>query len=482
MGSGSWLGRKLPLLVVGLLIALVGGVAVGTMIAGGSPNTAGGSPNTTVTAESVPESGSSDSTGSADVTEGATPATVSPPDRTGACADLPPGEPFVGGPSVELLDLGESSGARVEGVVYPRPDYEGDPWTQWGQGLALGDGRFFSAIGDHLAPNGNSYIYEYDPATGTLAMLGDLLSYVDHQPGSWGYGKVHAQMVEGACGEVYFSSYWGSYSDIRFDDFYRGDLLFRLDPTLRTIDPLTVPIDQHGQASLAGWAEGGLLYGEAVDPVVKDRQDIEQGPLFVYDVYREEVVFQGPDSPHVGYRNLIVDAAGRAYYSIGGGELAVYDPATNDLQTHPHQMPADWLRASTAPTADGRVAAVTDEPYTFFILEPSGEITTLGPARGYTASMAMHPDGERFFYVPEAHGGSWRFNTPLVSVDTRTGEEQVVAELNPLAEEHLGVTLGGSYDVVVDPLGDKVFVGMNSGTVGSGEDFGEVALLIVHLP
>jgi hypothetical protein len=202
----------------------------------------------------------------------------------------------------------------------------------------------------------------------------------------------------------------------------------------------------------------------------------------VYDVYTEEVVFRGPDSPHVGYRNLIVDAQGRAYYSIGGGELAVYDPADDQLRTHPHTMPADWLRASTLPAPDGRVAAVTDEPYTFFILEPSGEIQTLGPARGYTASMAMHPDGDRFFYVPDAHGGSWRSNTPLVSVDTRTGEEQVVAELNNLAEQGLGMTLGGSYDVAVDPSGDKIFVGMNSGPVGTETDFGEVALLVVHLP
>jgi hypothetical protein len=289
-------------------------------------------------------------------------------------------------------------------------------------------------------------------------------------------------MILGACNEVYFSSYWGSYSDIRFDDLYRGDILFRLDPELRTIDPLTVPVDLHGQASLAGWPEGGLLYGEAVDPVVKDQQDIERGPLFVFDVNTDEVVFRGPDSPHVGYRNIIVDASGRAYYSIGGGELAMYDPASNQISVHPHTMPADWLRASTLPSADGVVAAVTDEPHTFFVMEPSGGIRVLGPARGYTASMAMHPDGDRFFYVPDAHGGSSQANTPLISVDIISGEEEVVAELNPLAEERLGLTLGGSYDIAVDPSGATVLIGMNSGTLGSEDDYGEVALLVVHLP
>jgi hypothetical protein len=464
--------------LVGLLIVgLAGGVALGTMLGGDSSGTATSTGPTTP--EAAPGGSVTGSTAGPSPLTQATPA----PDSLGNCAsDFPAGEPFVGGPSVEMVDLGESNGAVVDGAIYPRPDYQGDPWSQWGQGLALADGRFYSAVGAPLTPDGNSYLYAYDPATGTLAMLGDLLSYVEHQPGSWGYGKIHAQMVAGACGEIYFSSYWGSYSGIHFDDVYRGDILFRLDPAARTLDPLTVPVDQHGQASLAGWAQGGLLYGEAVDPVVKDQTDIEEGPLFVYDVTTEQVVFQGPDSPHVGYRNMIVDGSGRAYYSIGGGELAVYDPATNALGTHPHAMPADWLRASTTPTPDGRVAAVTDEPYTFFMLQPSGEIQTLGPARGYTASMAMHPDGNRFFYVPDAHGGSWMAGTPLISVDTSTGEETVVAELNAMAEENLGVTLGGSYDVVADPSGDKVYVGMNAGQAGSGEDFGEVALLVVHLP
>jgi hypothetical protein len=283
-------------------------------------------------------------------------------------------------------------------------------------------------------------------------------------------------MVAGACGEVYFSSYWGSFNDIRFDDSYRGDLLFRLDPYARTIDPLTVPVDQHGQASLAGWAEGGLVYGEAIDPILRAR-DIEQGPFFAYDVWREEVVFLGPDTPHVGYRNMMVDLEGRAYYSMGGGQLAVYDPASNELSTLSQNMPADWLRASTKAAADGRIVAVTDEPYTFFVLDPSGEIQTLGPARGYTASMALDPEGESFFYVPDAHGGSAASGTPLIRVNARTGEEQVVVELNPLAEEHLGLTLGGSYSVVISPSGDTVYVGMNSGPGG----FGEIVLLVVHL-
>jgi hypothetical protein len=471
-------GWKLSFVVAGLLVALIGGAAVGVGLAGGSTFFDSG--------EDPPEQAST-TLGASPATSSAAAATTSvgpaTPESTGEpvsaeCADLPAGEPFVEGESVQLADLGEVGGVRVEGALYPRPDYDGNPWSQWGQGWALADGRFYSGLGDHQGMDGNSFVYEYDPGSGSLTMIGDLLSYVDHQPGSWGYGKIHGQMVGGACGEIYLSSYWGTTNDIRFDDSYRGDLLFRLDPQQRTIHRMTVPVDQHGQASLAGWAEGGLVYGEAIDPVLRS-QGTEQGPFFAYDVRSETTVFEGPPTPHVGYRNVMVDPEGRAYYSIGGAQLAVYDPASNTLSTHPHNMPADWLRASTAPAPDGRIAAVTDEPYTFFVLHPSGEIQTLGPARGYTASVAMHPDGDRFFYVPDAHGGSALSGTPLVSVDLDTGAEEVIVELNPLAQEHLGLTLGGSYNVVVSPAGDTVYVGMNS---GPEDGFGEVVLLIVHLP
>jgi hypothetical protein len=66
-------------------------------------------------------------------------------------------------------------------------------------------------------------------------------------------------------------------------------------------------------------------------------------------------------------------------------------------------------------------------------------------------------------------------------VDTATGEETVLAELNPLVESTLGVRLGGTYDITVSSSGDTLFIGMNVGALGSEDGFGDVALLIVDL-
>lgn len=380
-----------------------------------------------------------------------------------------------------LQPIGESEGIRVSGALYPHPEYEGDPWTQWGQGLVLDDGRFLSAIGDHIGPDGNSYLYVYDPATGEMSMIGDVLSYVDHQAGSWGYGKIHGQIVQGSCGEVYFATYWGSNQDIRFDESYNGDVLFRLDPSTETITYLGAPVERHGIPSLAGSLDGRYVFGEAIDPLL-EVDDIDQGPFFVFDTQAGEVIFEGPSTPHAGYRNVMVDLNGRAYYAIGGGQLAVWDPATNEITTHSSTLPGEMLRASTAPTADGRIFGVTDDENEMFVMSPSGEIEGLGPARGYTTSMAVHPEGDRFFYIPDAHGGAWETGAPLISVDAETGEETVLVELNPMAEQGLGVRLGGTYSLAIDPSGNRLFVGMNVGPLGSEDGFGDVALLVVELP
>jgi len=406
-----------------------------------------------------------------------------PPERTSL---PPPGRgcrstagtalPTPGAPAAAQVLQPAGEGPLVEAVVYPHPAYEGNPWSQWGQGLVLSDGRYLSAIGDHLGADGNSYLYAYDPSSSELTMLGDVASIAGEPPGSYGHGKIHAQLVSGRCDEVYVATYWGDQPKPEEQDAYGGDLLFRLDPARGTVSNLGVPVPDHGIPSLAGWPERGLLYGEAVDSAIEDEKT---GSFFVYDTAREEVVLSTAEPEHTGFRSIAVDAEGRAYYSLGGGALGVYDPETGEVSRHPATLPGDWLRASTGPGPDSTVYGVTVEPDALFALEPGGEIRPLGAARGYTTSLALDPSGDRLYYVPGAHGDSWEQGTPVVAVDTRTGEQTVVVELAPLMEDGLGLLAGGSYNVAVDPAGGLLYVGLNAGV--NGEPFGEVVLAVVHL-
>lgn len=389
-------------------------------------------------------------------------------------------QPWSDGPSVELVTLADGSdGPAVRGAVYPRPDYEGELWSQWGQGVALDDGRFISAIGDHAGTDGNSFIYEYDPGSDMLTQISDVLSLTDHQDGETGYGKIHAQMVLGPCGEVYAATYWGSQRDVAYEGNYRGDTLLRLDPAERTIENMGVILEEHGVPSMAGWAAGGLLYAEAANPELHDPQG---GALAVLDMATGEQVFTTEDDQdHAGFRAMAVDQDGRVMFSRADGSLARWDPSTEEVSETDVTLPGEFLRAATSPAPDGTVYGVTQDPDVLLAIEADGEVRELGEAAGYTASLAMAPDGSSLWYVPDAHGGAAESGTPVIEVDTETGEQRTVVELDPLSREALGMSLGGTYNVAVDADGSTLYLGLNANEPGADTLFGEMVLVVVEL-
>jgi len=70
--------------------------------------------------------------------------------------------------------------------------------------------------------------------------------------------------------------------------------------------------------------------------------------------------------------------------------------------------------------------------------------------------------------------------TPVIDLDPETGQQRTLVELFEAAAETLGVRLGGSYNVVLDPGQRRLYVGLNAGE--GDETFGRVFLAIVNLP
>lgn len=372
--------------------------------------------------------------------------------------------------TAETFDI---DGVQVDLATYPRPDYEGRPWSQWGQGIVLPDGRFLSAMGDHLGRDGNSFLFVYDPATRQITRFADAQSVLGHDRGDWGYGKIHAQMVSPSCDAVYIATYWGTRRGIEYGGSYSGDGLMRLDTATMEVTSLGVPLEQHGIPSMA--AGGGLVYLEAADPDPAVQRDV--GAFAAYDPETEEVVYQSDDPDHTGFRSILVDAEGAAYVAGMGSELLRYAPG--DELAADGELPQGWLRAAAPPNDDGSVYGVSNDPNRFFVLRPDGGVEDIGPAQGYTASIAVHPDG-RILYVPGAHGSSWKHGTSVFAVDPETGAEETLVQLNETAERELGLTLGGTYSVVVDAERDRLFIGFNAGT--DPEDaWGEVVLATIQL-
>lgn len=402
--------------------------------------------------------------------------TVDTDPATAIEAAPPPGPALLDGPSVTLMTLRESP--YVGAAAYPLPDHEGNPWSQWGQAIALGDGRVISAVGDHLGADGNSYLYQYDPEARSVTRFADVLSAVPHQAGEWGYGKIHSQMVDPGDGGVWFSTFWGSRRGLTYGGDYTGDVLFRLDQATLALSPVSVPVPGHGMASLA--TDGnGLIYGEPIDPLVDDSA-YPVGGSAVIDV-RDGTVTSFPDDPRRDvFRSIMVAADGRAWFAGDDGTLLRYDPAGGELTLDEATLPAS-LRAATAPNADGTIYGVTQEPYRFFAFRPGEPLQDLGAALAYTASLALLPDGSAFLYVPGAHGDAATFGAPLIAVDTATGEQTTIVELADLVTDQLGVVLGGTYSITVDPERNEAHIGFNAGPTAD-EPWGQPLLVVVALP
>ncbi|MBK8460976.1 MAG: hypothetical protein IPL43_13005 [Micropruina sp.] len=285
---------------------------------------------------------------------------------TGSCAPTTPVPAQGPAAQMQVLAEGGQGGPRVSGVVYPRPTYQGRLWSQWGQGVVLDDGRFISAIGDHQGVDGNSFLFVYEP-DGRLTRISDVLSLVDHQKGSFGYGKIHAQLVKVACDLVVFGTYWGTRTDLRYSGSYTGDHLFSLNTSTWSIESLGVPIPEHGIPSLAG--HGGLVYGEAADPRGRPAgQSGDVGEFFVFDPNSRKVVYRSDDPRHIGFRSMGVDSEGRAFLAmpkggllryVPGGELTVlgdrWAPAGCEPPRRRHptapSMPSRQSRTATSPSA-----------------------------------------------------------------------------------------------------------------------------------
>ena len=407
-------------------------------------------------------------------------ATSPPTDADVTCEHSSAPAPLPEHISVGMADLGEVDGVRVRAAEYPLPDYDGNPWSQWGEGLVLPDGRFVSAVGDHQGRDGTTWFYEYDPATDELTRTVEVSDFLGHEDGDWGYGKIHAPMLLAADCTVITATYWGSRRGLELGGSYSGDHLVRYDPTTRTVEDLGVPVEGYGLPSLSISPDRRWIFGEAVDPASEPEVGVDLGVFFVADAATGAVSVVDDRAGHGGFRDIIVTADGEAVYANWDATLGAVRPDGSTRTLEPG-LPS-WLRAATPTRTDGPVYAATRRPEILFRYTETSEIEEMGELEGYVASLGLSPDGSTVYYAPGAHGdGPELGGTPLIAVDAATGDREVLVRLNEIIEPALGLTVGGSYSVVADPSGERVYVGLNAGEAGSDETFGHVVLAVVDL-
>lgn len=371
---------------------------------------------------------------------------------------------------------------------------KGTLWSSWGDGCVASNGMYYTSVGDHLGLDANSYVYEYNPMKKVLRRVVNVLRAIAQMLGLYGHGKIHAAIHEGADGRLYFTTYWGKPKEVEaaFAKGFPGSLLLRYDPKTGQVENLGAPVPKQGLPASYFDPARQLLYFHAV----------YKGDITVYDLKAQKVKFLGGADESAAHRTFIGDlGTGKVYFSGSGGALHYYDPKTNSLGKTKAKLPAatiarkkgekgDTLRASVhRPTKDGILYGMTSNGQLFAFDPKTESVKDLGPnfLKGdYTAVMAMSPDEKYLYYAPGAHGSGSKTGAPVVQYNVATGQRKVLAFLQAPLREQVKYSVGGTYNLQIDPSGERLFITFNGapleGNPRRTETFGKPSVVVLHIP
>ena len=406
------------------------------------------------------------------------------------------GDEFLKSPQTLLKGVTVAEAApTVDFLYFPGQDYEGKPWSNWGDSLAV-DGKYYASIGDHLAirgkgdgahGSGTGLVFEYDPAKKTFRKLLDVAKLLDLPKDHYVPGKIHSRLDMGSDGWLYCSTHRGSTTVTADKNHYEGDWILRCDPkTGKSEVVVRAPVPKHCIPTSALDAERLIFYGGTAPGTDAKDKEIQ---FFAYDVKNKKLLYSGPDGPERAM--IFAKSTGRVYYvpnkDDAVGELVRFDPAK---PTAPTKIDATiGLRAATQETPQGIVYTVSKsgrggEAILYAFDTKTEKVQELGPAavgsNTYITTLDADPTGRYLYYIPGAHGGSERDGSAVVQFDTKTKTRKVIAFLHPYFKEMYGVTLAGTFSAAIDPKGDKLYVTWNVNRGGKVWDC--CALTAIHIP
>jgi hypothetical protein len=367
---------------------------------------------------------------------------------------------------------------------YPGQDYEGKPWSNWGDSTAAA-GKYYSAIGDHLAPAGNALVYEYDAAGKSFRKLLDLADVLKRPEGHYAPGKIHSRVDLGSDGWLYCSTHRGSTRVTTEEYHYTGDWIVRCHPGTGAAEVVVhAPVPKHCIPNGTLDPERLIFYGGTAPG---DRTDGEGAQFFAYDCRNRKLLYAGPDGP--ARYMIVAPSTGRVYYVPGKGDgpLMRFDPADGKP---PVKIAGQiGIRAATRETPDGIVYTVSQgqggaESLLYAFDTKTEKIELLGPAAAasqqYVAAISANPNGRYLYYVPGAHGGSDRDGSAVIQFDTERRQRKVIAFLHPFYQDKYGLVPKGTYGLAVDPAGDKLYITWNVSRGSRAWDC--CGLTTIHIP
>jgi hypothetical protein len=372
----------------------------------------------------------------------------------------------------------------VDFLYYSVQTYPGSPWSVWGDSLAA-NGKYYSAIGDHEKPQGNAFVFEYDPKTKRQRTLVNLKKLLRLPEGHYMPGKIHSRIDMDSDGWLYFATHRGG-TRVTTDRYhYKGDWIVRHHPQKGKTEIVAhAPVSKHCIPTSVLDPKrlifyGGTAAGNRKDPVM----------FFAYDIRKRTVLHTAENGP---YRYLIfAKSTGRVYYvNEDEGPLMRYDPADGKPPT---RIPGKiGLRSATQETRDGYVYTVSTrrDGSLWRFNTRTEKIDRIGNAavgkQTYVTSLDVDPTGRYLYYIPGAHGGSEGDGTAIVQFDVKTGRKKVLAFLYPFYKEKYGYTPLGTFASAVSEDGSKLYVTWNGNRGGKDNRgryrFDTCAMTVIHIP
>ena len=371
----------------------------------------------------------------------------------------------------------------VDFLYYPCQTYKGNPWSNWGDGVAI-QGKYYSSIGDHKAPQGNAFIYEYDSKAKSLRCIVDIREVLNLPEEHYTPGKIHGRLDMGTDGWLYFSTHRGS-TKVTTDKFhYQGDWILRHHPQSdQTQIVAHGPVGQQCIPCSVLDPERLIFYGGTVAGDIKDKRNM----FFAYDIRLGRLLYSSYNGP--ARYMIFAKSTGRVYFVPGlSGQLYRYEPGK--LSSQIGSKAEIGLRAATLETPQGFVYAVSKEGSLLYRFDTKTEdIMQISSAaigsQTYITSIDSDPTGRYLYYVPGAHGGSQKDDAAVVQYDTLTKKKKVIAFLHPFLKNHFGYTPLGTFSTAVDPAADKLYITWNGNIGGSRRGrltWDVCALTVIHIP
>lgn len=373
----------------------------------------------------------------------------------------------------------------IDFAYFPGQTYAGKPWSCWGEST-FANGKYYASVGDHLAPAGSAYVFEYDPTKKTFRQLIDLKKLLNLPAGDYAPGKIHTMLTVGKDGAIYFGTHRGS-TTVTTDKYnYKGDWIVRVHPDGPKAEVVAhAPVAKHCIPTGFLDPDRLIFYGGTAPGAGKDDENTVR--FFAYDVQKQKVICDVANGPKRAM--IFAPSTGRVYYTTASESGMVrYDPAKGGDPV-PIDAKIPGLRAASDETKGGIVYAVSTgqggrEPSLYAFDTKTEKVTDLGsPLVGsvaYITALKIDPTGRYLYYIPGAHGGADKDGSAVVQYDTKRKTKKVIAFLHPFYREKYGVAPVGTYSYALSPKGDELYVTWNANRSGRAWDV--CALSVIRIP